>query len=52
MFSLSLYEDDMDLRSACSYSSESDDFRFDVDLDVHVEGGEGEDFGEFSGVPF
>ena len=28
----------MDLRSACSYSSESDDFRFDVDLDVHVEG--------------
>ena len=42
MFSLSLYEDDMDLRSACSYSSESDDFRFDVDLDVHVEGGEPE----------
>ena len=32
----------MDLRSACSYSSESDDFRFDVDLDVHVEGGEAE----------
>ena len=31
----------MDLRSACSYSSESDDFRFDVDLDVHVEGGAG-----------
>ena len=28
----------MDLRSACSYSSESDDFRFDVDVDVHVEG--------------
>ena len=38
MFSLSLYEDDMDLRSACSYSSESDDLRFDVDLDVHVAG--------------
>ena len=32
----------MNLRSACSYSSESDDFRFDVDLDVHVEGGEAE----------
>ena len=37
-FSLSVYEDDMDLKSACSYSSESDDFRFDVDLDVHVDG--------------
>ena len=35
-----LYEDDLNLRSACSFSSESDDFRFDLDLemDVHVEG--------------
>ena len=32
----------MDLRSASSYSSESDDFRFDVDLDAHVDGGEAE----------
>lgn len=34
-----LYEDDLDLGSACSLSSESDDFRFnmDLDLDVHLE---------------
>ena len=40
MFLLSVYEDDLDLRIACSISSESDDLRFDVDLemDVHVEG--------------
>ncbi|EDQ99058.1 uncharacterized protein LACBIDRAFT_317699 [Laccaria bicolor S238N-H82] len=47
VFSLSLYEDDiemdMDLRSACSFSSESDDFRFDVEMDLHVEGEEGAD---------
>ena len=37
----SLYEDDLDWRSACSFSSElGDGLRFDVDLemDVYVEG--------------
>ena len=40
MFLLSLYKDDLGLRSACSFSSKSDDFRFDMDLemDVHVKG--------------
>ena len=33
--SLSLYEDDMDLRSACSFSSElGDSLQFDVDLEM------------------
>ena len=44
MFSLSLYEDDLDLRSACSYSSESDDFRFDVDLEMDVGGDDDAEF--------
>ena len=41
VFSLSLYRDDLDLRTACLFSSELADFRFDVDLemDVHAEGG-------------
>ena len=41
MFLLSLYEDDKDSRSTCSFSSQlGDGLRFDVDLemDVHVEG--------------
>ena len=35
VFSLSLYEDDMELRSACSFSSElGDSLQFDVDLEM------------------
>ena len=38
VFWLSLYEDDLDLGSACLSSSESDKFRFDVDLEIDVRG--------------
>jgi len=37
VFSLSLYGDDLDL-SACSFSSEPNDFRFDVDFEMDVGG--------------
>ena len=36
MFSLSLYENDLGSTSACPFSSESDNFGFDVDLGMDV----------------
>ena len=36
MLSLSLYEDELGLRSAGSFSSESDDFQSDVNLEMDV----------------
>ena len=38
VFSLSLYQDELDLTSACLFSSELADFRFDVDLEICARG--------------
>ena len=42
VFWLFIYQDNLDLRSACSSLSESDKFRFDVDLEMDVGDGDAE----------